>query len=534
MGALDKIKSFGRKLGLGSPATSNDPHIQAYLEHNRRQWSDRPASEDKGVVLVGLFSFNPSIHCYSYVANHLAARDGSAIRTFYFQKNSVPGTTALFESFGAKPGLNYSDATPADRAQAEFLADGFFQGLKTKWDIMQIAVDGVPLGDLIYDTYLRYLAKPTVILDDPDLRGIILDTLIIYFACKNYLATHHVRAVIPDHTVYSQCGVLLRVAAINRIPIYVVYYNPCFLVRKLDYRLERGEHAIQTRWPYYDFRKIFAALPKAEQISGRQRAGDGLRERFAGAVNPLVMPEIAVYGKTGGERLMAETGRPRVLVMLHDFCDAVHLYRRMLFTDFVEWSNYLLERASETDFDWYVKPHPNNLLPARAAMTATNVRCVAELKEKFPKIHFLDSSASNTQLIEEGISAMFTVHGTSAHEYAYFGIPAVTAGENPHTAYDFNIHANSLEEYDDLIKRAGELKLDIDRSDIEELFYMYYMHFYEKDGTSEAHPVDPKLVPSREIDKHGGGSAFFDVCIRSATPERNAVIARYLDGIFSS
>ena len=104
MSLVAKLKSLGRSLGVGN-ATSSDPKTQAYIDFNRRKWAARRSDESKGVVLLGLFSWNPSIHCYSYIANHLAAQHGAAIRTFYFQKNNVPGTTAVFSSFGAEPGL---------------------------------------------------------------------------------------------------------------------------------------------------------------------------------------------------------------------------------------------------------------------------------------------------------------------------------------------------------------------------------------------------------------------------------------------
>ncbi len=531
MSLVAKLKSFGRSLGVGN-ATSSDPKTQAYIDFNRRKWSARRGDESKGVVLVGLFSWNPSIHCYSYVANHLAAQHGAAIRTFYFQKNKVPGTAAVFASFGAEPGLTHADATDEDRTLAEQQAGEIFLGLKSKWDVIHIAVDGVPLGDLIYDTYLRYLARPTVILDDPELRAIILDTLLIYHACRRYLATHNVRAVIPDHTVYSQCGVLLRLAAIHGIPTYLVYYSPRFLVRRLDYRLQHGEHAIQSRWPYYDYRKIFSQLPPDAQARARERGGAALRERLTGTIDATILTTFSPYDAHAGEHLMESTGRPRILVLLHDFCDAVHLYRRMLFPDFVEWSDYLLEHAAKTPFDWYLKPHPNILLPSRAAMTATNQRCVAELQEKFPFVRVLDPKVSNRQLVDEGIASMFTVHGTAAHEFAAMGVPVVNAGDNPHAAYPFNIHAQTLDEYAGLIARADQLHCDIQQSDVAEQFYMYYQYFYEHDGT-DAHPIDPALLPIREIDKQGGSSDVLDICKRSATPEREAALASYLDETFA-
>ena len=527
MSAIESLKSLGRKLGLGAP-TSSDPKTQAYIDFNREKWGGHKGSERNGVVLVGLFSDRPAIHCYSYIANRLARRHGGVIRTFYFQKENIPDTAAVFASFGAEPGPALRILTADERARAAEQAGEIFRGLKTKWDAVNITIDGVMLGDMIVDTYIRYLAKPAVILDDPDLLATILDAVLIYQACRKYLATHKVLAVIPDHTVYTQCGILIRLATIERIPVYTIQYGPRFLVRKLDYQLRRGERRIQTLWPYYDYPGLFAALPPEEQECARERGRQGINDRLSGKIDQRILTNISAYDSHGGDRLLKDTGRPRVLVLLHDFCDAAHLYRNMLFPDFMDWSTYLLERAVKTPFDWYAKAHPNNRLRSRAAMNAANDRAVAELKERYPAVTFLPPTASNRQLVDEGIAAMFTVHGTAAHEFAYMGVRVVNSGENPHWAYSFNLHAKSLAELDACIANAADLPCKISKADVEEFFYMYYGYMREH-GSSDVHPIDEKLVPQHEMADRSATSDVFEDFMRSATPERDAAIDRYLE-----
>ncbi|HYR59159.1 MAG TPA: hypothetical protein VEO95_11035, partial [Chthoniobacteraceae bacterium] len=461
-GVRAKLTSVGRKLGLVRPHAL-DPRTQAFIDFNRAKWSGRPADERNGVVLVGLFAWNPSIFCYGYVTNQLAEPHGAAVRGFCFQERMSAGTKSLYASFGAELGLSHEQAA-AHRALAARQADEIFASLQKKSDVLSIAVEGVPLGDLIYDTYLRYVPRATVDVRDPELRATILDTLLIYYACRDYLATHKVLAVIPDHTVYSQCGVLIRLASRAGIPIYFVYYNPGFVLIRLDFKFEAGKSVIPTRWPYSRFREFFATLTPARQERARARAREALSARLSGRVDHKILAHVSAYQPATGERLMPDTGRPRVLVLPNDFCDGVHGYRRMLFDDCFEWTSHLLERASETPFDWFVKPHPNVRLRAREAMNETNHRAFEQLKARFPKITFLDASASNRQLVDEGIRAMFTMHGTAGHEFAYMGVPVVNAGDNPHIAYPFNIHAQSIAQYDELIRRADSLDVPIDKA----------------------------------------------------------------------
>ena len=79
---------------------------------------------------------------------------GAGLESFYFAGPPDPLTARIYESFGAPLGLSITD-TEAFRGLAEQQAGEIFAGLKTKWDVVNIAVDGVPIGDLIYDTYLR-------------------------------------------------------------------------------------------------------------------------------------------------------------------------------------------------------------------------------------------------------------------------------------------------------------------------------------------------------------------------------------------
>jgi hypothetical protein len=516
-----RLTSVGRKLGLVPPAPP-EPRTQAFIDWNRAKWSVRPADEKNGVILVGLFAWNPSIFAYSYVTNYLAEPHGAAVRSFYFQETMSPGTTALYASFGAELGLTHAQAA-AQRALAERQAGEIFRALRTKSDVLAIAVDGVRLGDLIYDTYLRYVPRHTVKLDDPALRATILDTLLIYYACRNYLAEHKVLAVIPDHTVYSQCGVLIRLASVARIPIYFVYYSPAFLLTRLEF--DAG--TIPTRWPYSRFREYFAELTPEEQQRAHERARKALNDRLSGAIDHKILSQVSAYHPGSDERLMSDNGRPRALVLINDFCDGVHGYRRMLFDDCFEWMCHLLTRASETPFDWYVKPHPNVRLRGRQKMNDVNHHAVEKLKTRFPKITFLEASASNRQLVDEGICAMFTMHGTAGHEFAAMGVPVVNAGDNPHIAYPFNIHAQTVEEYNELIDHADSLKVKIDPTDVEEFFYMNYFHFAERLG-SPVHPIDLSLAPLSELDAKGTSPELFEPFIKGATPEREAAVRRYV------
>src|SRR6266568_5048307 len=61
-----------------------DGSLRRFTRFNNVKWADYRVRSTDSVILVGLFDYNPSIYCYSYVTNHLARMTHAAIETFSF------------------------------------------------------------------------------------------------------------------------------------------------------------------------------------------------------------------------------------------------------------------------------------------------------------------------------------------------------------------------------------------------------------------------------------------------------------------
>ncbi len=527
-GMLDGLRGAKARLQGSRPVI--DENTRRYIEFNRRKWPRNFPIDKNAVILVGLFDYRPSIHCYSYLTNYLARRTHSAIETFAFAQKISSVTEATYASFGARRGLTYADAERF-RAEAASQADTIFAGLKDKWDVLKITVDGVLLGDLIYDTYLRRDLKATIDLRSETLRAWITDAIAILRACREYFAHRQVRAIICDHTVYIQSGILVRLASLMNIPVYMLQFRSDFFVIRLDPELPEGNQSNARRWPYYKYRQLFAELTQEEQEAARAKARKNLDARLAGKIDDNVLKGISAYTGTG-DKIFHDSGeKPRVVILLHDFCDSVHKYRDMLFVDYYDWVHYLFDRARQTDFAWYAKPHPNNLLGDEKVII--NNAVIGELKKEFPHITFLDPAVSNRQMVNEGIRAVFTVHGTGGHEFAYMGTPVVNAGDNLHITYDFNLHPKSLEEYGRYIANAGSLELKIDKLQVEEFFYMHHYYFPER-LAAKVHPIESTFLNAPDFQTRAMRSEAYLPFIQGATPERDKDVLAYFNQYFAT
>jgi hypothetical protein len=504
-----------------------------FMSFCRAKWPHRGSDQRDSVVLVGLFNSYPLAFCYAYVINHLAEKFGSRIESYQLHGEVNRFISKLYESFGARFGLGIDAAAPYESLSRQ-QADEIFAGLKTKEDVVEIAIEGLVIGDQIYNSYLRFFNEPTVHLDDPRLRELIFQSFQIYYAARDYLARNRVTTFFTDDFSYVNSGIITRLLFLKKVPIYQVVFGQPFFLRRVDPEPpgEGYRYPVPVFHSYYRFPEMFRVLPAKVQEAGIERARESLEKRLAGVFCPHVNMSSTTFGDSSG-RILDDGPEPRILVMLHDFVDSPHCYRDLLFPDFIEWINFLLERAEQTPFRWYVKPHPCSGEASRAAMNAANEKAVAKLKGRFKKVTFLPPGSSNKQIIQDGVNAMFTVYGTAAHEYAYQNVPVVCCGDNPHIAYDFNIHARTREEYADVIRRADQLQVKIDKRKIEEFLYMNYFYLREKDG-SPTNPIDERIFSEPDAELRINQLNAFDRFLASVTPERETGVAAHLDLYFSN
>lgn len=509
-----------------------DKSTQNFIRFNRIRWKNFHLIGTNKVILVDCFPWNPWIYFYSFIVNILAKKKKASIEYFYFplsrsklDKYRIPlrRLNAIYKSFGCQYGMSTLNKKQYEHSAIEF-ADRTMQELKTKWDLLNLRIKDLPIGDLVYDTYLRNQAKGTVNLTDPALKQILQHAYEIFHTCEDYFKTKEVAAIIPSHNVYIQYGIIVRLASRFGIPSYRINSRQRglteFALIKIDEKDHLGVH------PYYRFKEFFSKLPPEVQDAKRMKGKKLIESRLSGQIDSgIKYMKYSAYQKTNSKRIFPKTSsKPRILMLLHCFFDSPHRYRSMLFPDFYEWIKYTLETAQKTDFEWFVKPHPNGL--------PGNEKIIDEFKHKFPNITFLDSTLPNNQIVTEGITSMFTVFGTAGHEFAYMGVPVVNAGDNPHISYNFNLHPKTIEEYKNYIFEADRLPLQIDKREIEEFCYMYYIH-YDQVLEESDHPFDEDFIDS-SLGNEQNVSCVYDYYINSFSLQREKRLKSYIENFFEN
>ena len=462
---IKKIKYYLKKFLL-------DKNDSDFINHNKKIFTKNGKDSDS-IVLFELNEVNVNVIAYSYFAFYLSKKYNAKIYSFFpriprgllkkliwkYREKFNFKTSKLFTSFGA------------DRMIIPFLSDQMLieteeifsekiDLIKTKENLEELNIFDITFGDLIYDYYLTYYKESEIdILSDKfknHLRYCI--QLIVYW--NRSLCTNNVKAVSVSHTVYSN-AIPIRIAIEMGIPSFQTTSNDI-------YRLSKKRRFAYTE--FKDFRRMFSLLSKEKQNAGIEEAKKRVESRFLGDVGvDMSYSKKSAFGEKLDFRLIKKSSKIKILVAPHCFFDSPHPFGNNLFPDVLEWLKQLVQISEKTDYDWYVKTHPDFIKETK------------EVVEKFFKNHrqftILPSNSSHNQIIDEGVNFALTMYGTIGFEYAAKNKPVINASlNNPHIAYDFNINPKSREEYIEILMNLNDVRHPININDVYEYYYMKHLY----------------------------------------------------------
>jgi hypothetical protein len=439
----------------------------AFVRHNKKIWRNFVSENGNGEILVESYRIAASAIAFSYVANVLAKIHNAKIKVYAPKPKSFEVKIHLwnhhrrYKSFNAVP--FYYDLSQSQLLEVERLFAEIYPGLRIKKDVEDLKVEGLWIGDLLYDSHLMRYRVPTVEIQDKRFHSSLRKALGYYIYWRDYFDSHNVKSVIVSHCVYLRNAIILRLAIQRGIPAYQVnaYSLYCLTTEHL--------------WAYNDFLSYpewFKRLSPQEQQIGLKLAKERIERRFAGEAGvDMAYSTKSAFVRNNNKRVIRESPRIKVLIATHCFFDAPHPFGVNLFPDLHEWLTFLGKISERTDYDWYVKTHPD-FLPG-------NTEALKSVICNYPKITLIPKETSHLQIVEDGIDFVLTVYGTVGFEYAALGVTVINASLcNQHIGYHFNIHPRSIEEYESILLNLKAQKLDIDINEVYEYYYMH--HLYDK------------------------------------------------------
>ncbi len=460
---MSKIIKFVLRLVRAISLLKIDSNTRRYIRHNKKYWKNWCVNNSESVILIDFHDMNETVIALSYFSNILARKYNASIRSFSSKRLCHHRAKHnIYRSFNTVDHV-VTVLNNKQRCCKSKIVQEILPRIRTKQDVFNLEVLGVWIGIDVYETYLRELSEPTIKLNDERLDKMIDRGVGLVIFWMDFFSKNNVVSVLVSHDCYLEFNVLCKISYINKVPVYLpdctgaTYATEPFSVHS----------------NYRSYKERFASLPFEEQIEARKIAKRQLNRRMNGEIGVDMSYSTASAFSVANEdnvSVLRKSDKIKVLICSHCFYDNPHGLGGMLFVDFYEWLCYLGSIAEQTDYDWYIKIHPDPL--------PGTLDIVHKLVGIYPRITVIPHATSHKQLVSEGIDYILTAYGTVGIEYPLLGRQVINAGFNSRSSFEFNWNPKDLDEYERWLLNLDSLHLDINLDDVYECYFM--SHYYEK------------------------------------------------------
>jgi len=422
--------------------------FRKYLKMNRKNQIRKLQDTDEIVLIESLqiSSNNVALALFldSYSSLHkvqLKAYRMIEIKKFTKLKAQIRHRFSILRALGAKKLLICGYF--ANKSKGDYKKE-FYSDINTLEKLEDFQINGIHIGDLIYDLYLTRMRRHTVDFESPDFWDIFNECLGYFTFWIKYFERNKVKAICISHCVYN-FAIPARIALKFGVEVFQVQSES---IHRLD---NNNVHAYLNS---VNLKKEIDLLPKESLKKGLLLAKSKLTKRFGGEyVEELELSSGAAFRRNAASLIspVLQTSKPKILIATHDFFDAVHFFGKGFYPDFYAWMRALSKISNVVDYEWYVKIHPD----ARGGMA----ELIHEVAESSKNWQILPKATSHYEVFQLGIDLVLTVHGTIATEYPYFNIPVMNATtRSPHSSFDFSITPDSREDYERIITNLPKEK----------------------------------------------------------------------------
>ncbi len=344
-----------------------------------------------------------------------------------------------------------------------------FKNIKSKQDLLNFKYKNIEIGDLIYDEYLTMYKLPTINIKSKQFRDFLFNVENFIFYWDNYLINNNVKAVVTSHSVYMM-GMLNRLAITNNIPSYQVTANVTYRLTKKQFIKWSDQNFYPKQFNKFSQNQKKKLIKNSKQNLEQRLSGKkDFRYKMSNSIKPVFDNKIKIK-----KNKRFKNKQKKILITSHCLSDAPHVYGKTLFPDFSEWLHFLGKLSLKKKFEnyiWYIKPHP--------AFYDDEKPFYESLTIKYKNFRLLQNDISHNLIINDiNINYVLTVFGSIAHEYSLFGIPVISAGNNPHSGYSFSYNPKNIQAYKKILYNLDKLSLNVNKNKIYEFYGMHHLIDY--------------------------------------------------------
>jgi hypothetical protein len=353
----------------------------------------------------------------------------------------------------------------------------FFKYKKTYgWSIV---CEGIEIGDLIYDQFLRFTNLPTYRKIDLRFLLYIYNSIILFYRYKDILIENKITDIILSHDVYADYGIFFRVAYLVD-PDIKFYNGDTINLGYFTVQNATNGHIKKPRVLYkHDKVAIFSKFPKEELLKEYENImllrTSGKNYKDIDNSNVYLNTDINSIEELKSKYAVHQEGK-NFFVYSHAFVDAVR-YFETLYSDYYTWlyETLILLSKKTLKHNFYVKAHPSEHF-YKCDVTVKSV--VDEINTKYgAKFIYLDKKINNNVVFKYA-DACFTCTGSIAFEAPCFGVPVFTAS-NFMEEVKTTINSMTIDEYKRNLETIDNLqRLSDDAIERARLYFILFDKYF--------------------------------------------------------
>lgn len=445
--------------------------LEKFVFHNHQIW--KANHNENREILIPISSTKDGTELlYEYVGNFLADQEKAEIKAYLrqlgneFEVKIYPSQYEVYSSFGTKDFITMNDFENEDRISHIF--NEIWNNINSWGDVENIEVDGEYIGISLIRDYLR-MYELSLEVKNPEMGKCLYYAIKTVLFWKKYFNEHNVSHVILWDGAHNE-SYLRDIAISQNIQTYIIS----------RYEIEKANvnNNFGNAFPY--LKTFYNQLSDDEKKSGLEWAhaickkilegNNDVHKIYRGQFNSVFNNEIPQINSTN-EKL-------KVVICPHIFEeDCWSAGHQIIYNNYIAWLNFLGEISQQTDYDWYIKIHPDE--------KERGNRLINRFVERFTNISLIPANVSPIGLKKMGIRYAFTIYGSIGHEYPLLGIDVVNAGCNPHCSFNFNINPRDINEYRDIIMNLPKYSALSNLGEIYEFYCVYYLYYQSQNYNIE-------------------------------------------------
>ena len=477
--------------------------MRDYVRHNKSYFKKKNCGTN--IFLVEFNGWQAMHIAFSYLANYFSEKKNCTVVAFesyslfkrerenFFDKLKWNlgkifklKTFGIYSSFGTRNflAIKYNELI-IKKSIKQY--NYFYKKNCTLRKLESLRVENIWIGDLIYDSYLKKYSSITIELNSQNFKFFFLECLKNFYYWLDYFNQNKVKGVVVGHSVYVS-AIPLRIADYKKILNF--NFSAMSIVncsKTISYKNKQNSSDIHSRY----FKKIFKKFKKLEIKNFLEIGKKYLNKIVTGKSKYAYLTKSTFSKLKNSINYFNNNKKIKVVIYSHLFTDSPHILGNHFFTDFKEWFIFLQKIIKKTDYDWYIKPHPQE--------DKTTKKTIKIFLKNNRNIKLLPKNLSNLYLAKK-IDYALTVFGTVASELPVFGVKVISASRNnPHYDYNFSINPKNIINYEQILLNLKKNKFQIKLKDLYEYHYMKQNYAAEENSY-----IFSKALDYIKIDKESG------------------------------